>query len=121
VCRIVRLDDAVAVAADHMGAAKKGLSALLHKLFATAGDIRVSDTELHVIPAPLSSPHRSQGRPSFSQNSATCDDHHINSRLSDPLFIHGDGPELSLHGSFAWNAALYSIFCWELGSLSFPP
>src|SRR5258706_5872494 len=31
---------------------------LLHELFATTGDIRVSDTELHIILAPLSSPHR---------------------------------------------------------------
>jgi len=31
---------------------------LLHELFATAGDIRVSDRELHITLAPLSSPHR---------------------------------------------------------------
>src|SRR6202521_30569 len=31
---------------------------LLHELFASAGDIRVSDGELHVTLAPLSSPHR---------------------------------------------------------------
>jgi transposase len=31
---------------------------LLHELFATAGDIRVCDTELHITLAPLSSPHR---------------------------------------------------------------
>ena len=31
---------------------------LLHELFATAGDIRVSDGELHITLAPLSSPHR---------------------------------------------------------------
>jgi transposase len=31
---------------------------LLHELFATAGDIRVSDSELHITLAPLSSPHR---------------------------------------------------------------
>jgi transposase len=31
---------------------------LLHELFATAGDIRVSDNELHITLAPLSSPHR---------------------------------------------------------------
>ena len=33
---------------------------LLHELFATAGDIRVSDTELHLTLAPLSSPHRTR-------------------------------------------------------------
>jgi len=31
---------------------------LLHELFATAGDIRVSDSELNITLAPLSSPHR---------------------------------------------------------------
>jgi len=31
---------------------------LLHELFASAGDIRVSDSELHITLAPLSSPHR---------------------------------------------------------------
>jgi hypothetical protein len=31
---------------------------LLHELFATVGDIRVSDSELQVTLAPLSSPHR---------------------------------------------------------------
>jgi transposase len=31
---------------------------LLHELFATAGDIRVTDGELHITLAPLSSPHR---------------------------------------------------------------
>ena len=31
---------------------------LLHELFATAGDIRVCDGELHITLAPLSSPHR---------------------------------------------------------------
>jgi transposase-like protein len=31
---------------------------LLHELFATAGDIRVSETELNITLAPLSSPHR---------------------------------------------------------------
>src|SRR6266849_1752628 len=31
---------------------------LLHELFATAGDIKVSDSELQITLAPLSSPHR---------------------------------------------------------------
>jgi len=31
---------------------------LLHELFATAGDIRVSNSELQITLAPLSSPHR---------------------------------------------------------------
>ena len=33
---------------------------LLHELFATAGDIRISDSELNITLAPLSSPHRTQ-------------------------------------------------------------
>jgi len=33
---------------------------LLHELFATAGDIRVSDSELNITLAPLSSPHHTQ-------------------------------------------------------------
>jgi transposase len=33
---------------------------LLHELFATAGDIRVSDNELNITLGPLSSPHRTQ-------------------------------------------------------------
>ncbi|MGH8210730.1 MAG: putative transposase [Steroidobacteraceae bacterium] len=33
---------------------------LLHELFTTAGDIRVSDTELHITLAALSSPHRTR-------------------------------------------------------------
>jgi transposase len=33
---------------------------LLHELFATAGDIRVTDRELHIALAPLSSPHRTR-------------------------------------------------------------
>jgi hypothetical protein len=33
---------------------------LLHELFATGGDIRVTDRELHITLAPLSSPHRTR-------------------------------------------------------------
>lgn len=33
---------------------------LLHEIFAAAGDIRVSDTELHITLAPLSAPHRTR-------------------------------------------------------------
>ena len=33
---------------------------LLHELFATAGDIRVCNNELHITLAPLSSPHRTR-------------------------------------------------------------
>jgi hypothetical protein len=33
---------------------------LLHELFAAAGDIRVTQSELHITLAPLSSPHRTR-------------------------------------------------------------
>ena len=32
----------------------------MHEIFAAAGDIGVSDTELHITLAPLSSPHRTR-------------------------------------------------------------
>jgi hypothetical protein len=38
---------------------------LLHELFATAGDIRVCDRELHITMAPLSSPHRTHAAQAF--------------------------------------------------------
>jgi transposase len=40
---------------------------LLHELFAAAGDIRVSETELHVTLAPLSSPHRTRAAQALCQ------------------------------------------------------
>jgi len=40
---------------------------LLHELFATAGDIRVSDGELHITLAPLSSPHRTRAAQALSE------------------------------------------------------
>jgi hypothetical protein len=40
---------------------------LLHELFATAGDIRVCDNELHITLAPLSSPHRTQAAQAISE------------------------------------------------------
>src|SRR5271157_3963066 len=40
---------------------------LLHELFATAGDIRVSDSELHITLAPLSSPHRTHAAQALCQ------------------------------------------------------
>ena len=38
----------------------EGWRTLLHELFATPGNIRVSDSELNITLAPLSSPHRTQ-------------------------------------------------------------
>jgi hypothetical protein len=40
---------------------------LLHELFATAGDIRVGDNQLHITLAPLSSPHRTKVAQALSE------------------------------------------------------
>ena len=50
--------DLVALLRPHYARADQEGRTLLHELFATAGDIRVSDSELHITLAPLSSPHR---------------------------------------------------------------
>ena len=50
--------DLVALLRPHYKRVDQEGRTLLHELFAAAGDIRVSDTELHITLAPLSSPHR---------------------------------------------------------------
>jgi len=50
--------DLLALLAPHYARADQEGRTLLHELFATAGDIRVCDSELHLTLAPLSSPHR---------------------------------------------------------------
>jgi transposase len=50
--------DLVALLQPHYKRAAQEGRTLLHELFAAAGDIRVSGTELHITLAPLSSPHR---------------------------------------------------------------
>jgi hypothetical protein len=50
--------DPLALPRAHYARADQEGRTLLHELFATAGDIRVCDTELHITLAPLSSPHR---------------------------------------------------------------
>jgi transposase len=50
--------DLVALLRPHYKRVDQEGRTLLHELFATAGDIRVSDSELHITLAPLSSPHR---------------------------------------------------------------
>ena len=55
---------------------------LLHELFATAGDIRVTDRELHITLAPLSSPHRTRA----ARPSAKCS---TKPRLSSPALACG--------------------------------
>jgi transposase len=50
--------DLVALLRPHYARADQEGRTLLHELFAAAGDIRVSDRELHITLAPLSSPHR---------------------------------------------------------------
>jgi transposase len=50
--------DLIALVRPHYARADQEGRTLLHELFAAAGDIRVSDTELNITLAPLSSPHR---------------------------------------------------------------
>jgi hypothetical protein len=50
--------DLIALLRPHYARVDQEGRTLLHELFATAGDIRVCDNELHVTLAPLSSPHR---------------------------------------------------------------
>ena len=50
--------DLVALLRPHYARVDQEGRTLLHELFATAGDIRVSDSDLHITLAPLSSPHR---------------------------------------------------------------
>jgi transposase len=52
--------DLLALLRPHYARAEQEGRTLLHELFATAGDIRVSDSELHITLAPLSSPHRTR-------------------------------------------------------------
>jgi transposase len=50
--------DLLALLRPHYARVEQEGRTLLHELFATAGDIRVSDSELQITLAPLSSPHR---------------------------------------------------------------
>jgi transposase len=52
--------DLIALLRPHYARVDQEGRTLLHELFATAGDIRLSDSELHLILAPLSSPHRTR-------------------------------------------------------------
>ena len=52
--------DLLALLRPHYSRADQEGRTLLHELFATAGDIRVDESELHITLAPLSSPHRTQ-------------------------------------------------------------
>ena len=52
--------DLIALLRPHYKRADQEGRTLLHELFAAAGDIRVSDAELNITLAPLSSPHRTQ-------------------------------------------------------------
>ncbi len=52
--------DLLALLRPHYAHAEQEGRTLLHELFAAAGDIRVSDTQLHITLAPLSSPHRTR-------------------------------------------------------------
>ena len=50
--------DLLALLRPHYARADQEGRTLLHELFATAGDIRVADGQLHITLAPLSAPHR---------------------------------------------------------------
>ena len=50
--------DLLALLRPHYARAEQEGRTLLHEIFTIAGDIRVSNTELHITLAPLSSPHR---------------------------------------------------------------
>jgi transposase len=52
--------DLIALLRPHYARVDQEGRTLLHELFATAGDIRVSDNELNITLAPLSSPHRTR-------------------------------------------------------------
>jgi transposase len=52
--------DLIALLRPHYARVDQEGRTLLHELFAVAGDIRVSDSELHITLAPLSSPHRTR-------------------------------------------------------------
>jgi transposase len=59
--------DLVALLRPHYARADQEGRTLLHEVFATAGDIRVSDSELHITLTPLSSPHRTHAAQALSQ------------------------------------------------------
>ena len=52
--------DLLALLRPHYARAEQEGRTLLHELFAAAGDVRASDSELHITLAPLSSPHRTR-------------------------------------------------------------
>jgi hypothetical protein len=52
--------DLLALLRPHYARADQEGRTLLHELFASAGDLHVSDSELHITLAPLSSPHRTR-------------------------------------------------------------
>jgi transposase len=60
--------DLVALLRPHYARVDQEGRTLLHELFATAGDIRVSDSELNITLAPLSSPHRTLAAQALCEN-----------------------------------------------------
>ena len=59
--------DLLALLRPHYARVEQEGRTLLHELFATAGDIRVCDNELHITLAPLSSPHRTKAAQALSE------------------------------------------------------
>jgi transposase len=59
--------DLIALLRPHYARVDQEGRTLLHELFATAGDINVSDSELNITLAPLSSPHRTRAAQALSE------------------------------------------------------
>ncbi len=59
--------DLLALLRPHYARADQEGRTLLHELFATAGDIRITDGELHITLDPLSSPHRTHAAQALCQ------------------------------------------------------
>jgi hypothetical protein len=59
--------DLIAFVRPHYARVDQEGRTLLHELFTTAGDIRVSDTEINITLAPLSSPHRTHAAQALCQ------------------------------------------------------
>jgi len=59
--------DLIALLRPHYARVDQEGRTLLHELFATAGDMRISDSELNITLAPLSSPHRTHAAQALSE------------------------------------------------------
>ena len=86
--------DLLALLRPHYARADQEGRTLLHEIFAAAGDIRVSDTELHITLAPLSSPHRTHAAQALCESS-------IRRRQSFPDLVCASASRCSRHHASA--------------------